>query len=79
MTKEEIINECWEWIYWHSQEYVYVDEQNVRRFDSLSAANACKKYLKTNLKDYNNSKHLNKEIQDAIAFLAANGYTVTKN
>lgn len=29
--------------YWHSQEYVYVDEQNVRRFDSLSAADACEK------------------------------------
>ena len=50
MTKEEIINECWEWIYWHSQEYVYVDEQNVRHFDSLSAANACEKYLKNKLK-----------------------------
>ena len=49
MTPEEIINECWDWIFWHSQEYLYKDAQGVRHYDSLGAANACEKYLKNKL------------------------------
>lgn len=45
MTTEGIIQECWEWLYWHSDEHLYKDGQGVRHFDSLGAANACKKYL----------------------------------
>lgn len=45
MTREYIIQECWEWLYWHSGEHLYKDEQGVRHFDSLGAANACKKHL----------------------------------
>lgn len=46
MTHEEIINECWDWIYWHSHEYLCKDAQGVRHYDSLRAANACEKHLK---------------------------------
>lgn len=45
MTTEDIIQECWEWLYWYSGEYLYEDVQGVRHFDSLGAANACKKHL----------------------------------
>lgn len=51
-------------------------------FDGIENKNITPDFALTLLKeimDYNNSKPLNKEIQDAIAFLAANGYTVTKN